>query len=124
MLDVVVINHDPDVLEALAAALEDDGLTVAKSDARRSAEELANLVREQDPRVVVYDLGPPPVDPAVEKWRNLCQQPGARRPYVITTTYPCQFDPHPCAVECVLLKPMTFDDVNAAVRRAMQVTLE
>lgn len=119
MVDVVVINHDVDVLDALATAIESAGFKVAKRQAQERLDQLVAFVREQDPRVVVYDLGPPPVESAIEKWRDLCRQPGANRPYVITTTYACELAPHACMVECVLLKPMTLHEVTEAVHRAM-----
>lgn len=119
-VDVVVMNHDPDVLDALATAVADAGLTVASCFAQRTVAELAAFLREHEPRAVVYDLGPPPVDLAVEKWRRLCQEPGGYRPYVLTTTHADahSFDPHPCMVDCVLLKPVALDELTQAVRRA------
>jgi len=119
-VDVVVMNHDVEVLEALAMAVEAAGFTVAKQYARGPVDELAAFIRQQDPKVVVYDFGPPPADLAVEKWRDLCRQPGASRAYVLTTTYAHDLDGDAAIVECILLKPMTFDQVAEAVRRAMQ----
>lgn len=119
-VDVVVMNHDRDVLDAMRSVVEAEGFTVATRQACEPVEALAAFVRERDPRVVVYDLGPPPVEGALAKWRDLCRQPGADRPYVVTSTFRCELDPHPCMVECVLLKPLTMGDMTAAVRRAMQ----
>jgi hypothetical protein len=93
---------------------------VSTRDAQGTPDELAAFIREHDPKVVVYDLGPPPLEPAVEKWRELCQQPGAHRRYVLTCANQCELDPHPCMLECVLLKPFGLDDVTTAVRRAMR----
>jgi DNA-binding NarL/FixJ family response regulator len=114
------MNHDVDVLDAMALAVEAAGFTVAKHYAKGPVDQLAAFIRQQDPKVVVYDFGPPPVDRAVEKWRDLCRQPGATRAYVLTTTYAHELDGDAAMVECVLLKPMTFDQVAGAVRRAMQ----
>lgn len=120
MADVVLINHDPDVLDALAAAVEGAGFIVAARHAQGTADELAAFIREQDPRVVIFDLGPPPLEPAIQKCQELCQLPGAHRPYVLTTSTVCELPPHPCMLETVLLKPFTLDDVMAAVQRAMR----
>lgn len=120
MADVVVINHDLDVLEALATVIESEGYTIARRHGQGSPDQLAAFIREHDPRVVVYDMGPPPLEDAVERWRQLCQQPGAHRPYVLTTSNACTLDPHPCMLEAVLMQPLDIGDVLTAVRRALR----
>ena len=120
MVDVVVLNGDEDLLGAVQDALQASGFSVAARFSQGPAEELAGFIRKHDPRVVVHDLGPPPVERAIQRWRDLCRQPGADRPYVLTTTFDCNLDPHPCMVSCVLLMPATLKDVAAAVRRAAQ----
>jgi len=120
--DVVVMNHDEDVLAGMAMTVEAMGLTVATCHATAPTTELAAFIREHEPRAVVYDLGPPPLERAVAKWRDLCREPGANRPYVITTTTPCAIEPAGCMVACVLLKPLGFDEVAHAVRRALGAT--
>lgn len=106
----------------MAQAVESAGFTVAARLAQGVVDELAAFVRARNPRVVVYDLGPPPVDDAVEKWRELSRQLGTNRAYVLTTTYDdkLELDPGPCKVECILPKPVAFEDVAAAVHRATQ----
>jgi hypothetical protein len=120
MVDVVVMNHDVDVLDAMATAVEAAGFTVAKRYAHGPVDQLAAFIRQQDPKVIVYDFGPPPAELAVEKWRDLSRQPGAGRAYVLTATYAHGLDADVEMVECVLLKPTTFEAVAAAIRRAMQ----
>jgi DNA-binding NtrC family response regulator len=119
MVDVVVMNHDVDVLEAMATAVEAAGFTVAKRYAQEPVDELAAFIRQQDPKVIVYDFGPPPAELAVEKWRDLSRQPGASRAYVLTATYVHNLDADATTFECILLKPTTFDEVAAAIRRAI-----
>ncbi|HEX8791190.1 MAG TPA: hypothetical protein VF765_09610, partial [Polyangiaceae bacterium] len=108
-----------DVLDALATVIGSAGHSVVTRQGPDSVDHLAAFIREQDPRVVIFDLGPPPTEIAVEKWRELCQQHGAHRPYVLTTTTACTLDPHPCMLEAVLLQPLALGDVIAAIRRAM-----
>jgi DNA-binding response OmpR family regulator len=119
MVDVVVLNHDQEVLEALAEAVEVAGFSVATRHAVGPVEELAAFIRRHDPGAVVYDLGPPPVESSLQKWRTLCRLPGAGRAYVITTSFPVKLELEGCMVDSVLLKPLGFDAVGAAVRRAL-----
>ena len=124
MADVVVINHDADVLDALETVIGEAGFQVATCFAQESVDRLAAFIREHDPRVVVYDLGPPPQGAAIEEWRALCQLPGADRRYVVTTTvtttYACTLDPHPCMVERVLMRPTDLEGVTSALDRAIR----
>jgi CheY-like chemotaxis protein len=120
MVDVVVMNHDDDTLLGLSLALQDCGYTTAARHAQGALEDLASFIRIHEPRVVVYDLGRPPWEDGIEKWRALCRQPGAHGPYVITTTNAAlQLEPSPCFASTVLLKPVGFDEVAEAVKKAM-----
>ena len=120
MIDLVVMSLDEDILQGMALVAKTLGLTVAMRHEEGTVKELAAFIREQDPKLVVYDLGPPPAHRDLQKWRSLCREPGARRSYVLTTMdRSLKVDPDECMVESILLIPFNAHEVALAVRRAL-----
>jgi CheY-like chemotaxis protein len=70
---VLVVDDDPDVLEAIEIALVDEGYQIAT--ARNGAEALDHLRREPAPRVILLDL----MMPVMNGWQFRAAQVGDER---------------------------------------------
>lgn len=122
---ITVINSDRDTIEGLATALRDSGYTVSTLCTRgKSHDEVADFLRDEDPIVIVYDIGPP-YTAAMAHWENLRRSHEARgKSFVLTTTgrgiEVGRFgEKHTELIE----KPCGFDEVTAAVDRAVMRAL-
>jgi len=88
---VAVFNSNDDVVEMLRIALEMEGLVTISGhvdELRRGRVTLFDIVREHDPRVIIYDLVPP-YDHSwrfLDHLRNNSDMRG--REFVITSTNP------------------------------------
>jgi CheY-like chemotaxis protein len=110
---VLVVDDDPDVREALAFALGDDGFDVLL--AADGAEALSTLAAGAAPRAIVLDLGMPRMNGW--QFRDLQKRDPAlaRIPVVVMTAQP----PLGIDAERVIRKPCTLAQLVAAVRHAL-----
>lgn len=123
MIDVVILNHDSEVLAGLAEIITSIGFSTAREHTEgASLLQLAKFIREADPRVVVYDLGEPPYAPAIQRFRGLVNEPGCeRRAYIITTSSSevPDFDPGPIRVLGLLKRPFGHAELAQAIGEAL-----
>ena len=85
---VAVINSTPDIVDLLRIAFEQAGLTVVSAlthQIREGGVDLEHLVRQHQPRVIVYDIAPP-YEPNWHLFQHIAAMPiMAGRQFVITS---------------------------------------
>lgn len=125
MIDILVLEHDDEVASILFGIFRDAGFhcEIARSSGR-PIEELAKVIEGYDPRVIMYDMGPPPYRWAFDKWNLLSDRPECQgRKFIITTTEPhanLRIAPHKQPiVGHVIIKPSSLDDLVSAVRTSL-----
>jgi len=121
---VAIFNSNDDVVEMLRLALEMEGLVAISGhvdELRRGRLTLLDIVKEHDPRVIIYDLVPP----YDHSWRfldHMRQNDDMRgREFVITSTNPKRATELVGATEPVLEiigKPYDIHQIVEAVKQA------
>lgn len=120
---VAIFNSNDDVVEMLRYAIEAAGLIVVSAhiDAfRRADASLRDLLDEHDPRVIVYDIGPP-YDRNWRFFEHLRDSYGSDRRFVLTSTNPKRVAETAGVQEPVieiLGKPYDIDAIVQAVKNA------
>ena len=121
---VAIVNSSEDIATMTARVIEDEGLRTANayvSDLKRGEPDPSAFLVENDPRVIVYDVGLP----YEESWaflQSLEQSDAARgRRFIITTTNRAVLEDMVGVLpeQEVLASPFDLDDLVAVVRRAL-----
>jgi len=121
---VAIVNTSKEIASMVAWVLADEGLrtiTVSALDLVQGEPTAATFLTENDPRVIVYDVGLP----YEESWaflQSLEQSDAARgRRFIITTTNRTVLEDMVGVLpeQEVLVSPFDPDDLVAAVRRAL-----
>lgn len=87
MIDVAIIDRDDTALWLLSQIVQELGYTVKALHLCGVVDEVVcRFIRETQPRLVIYDLGPPPVDEAIARWQRICAAPGCSHMHYIITT--------------------------------------
>ena len=125
---VAVFNSSDDVVELFRIALEYAGFVVVSGhidDIRRDKLDLEALVRQHNPRVVLYDLIPP----YDRHWRFVdhlrTTSPLRDIPFIITSTnskVARELSDRSEPIFEVFARPFEIDEVVDAVRRAVALT--
>ena len=88
---VAVINSTTDIVDMLRIALEQAGLVVVSAltpEIRDGHVDLDQLVRQHEPKVIVYDIAPP-YEPNWHLFQHVSSMPVMKgRQFVITSTNP------------------------------------
>jgi DNA-binding NtrC family response regulator len=82
-----------------------------------------NIIHQADPKVIIYDLGPPPVDRAIKLWGQVCHRDQGQHLYIITTpdavaklpVVPCLFK-----IIKIMGKPFNFKELEQTIQMALQ----
>jgi DNA-binding NtrC family response regulator len=86
---VAVINSTTDIVDMLRTALEQAGLVVVSAltpEIRDGHVDLDQLMRQHDPKVVVYDISPP-YEPNWNLFQHVASMPMMKgRQFVVTST--------------------------------------
>jgi DNA-binding NtrC family response regulator len=123
---VAIVNADPDLMAALATAVESLGFeTTALSvlEAKNDRGSLRELLRDYDPRVVIFDITPP-YDTNWNFLQEVRSWPeSAGRRFVVTTTNVRRLHQIVAGAGEVLElvgKPFDLEQLASAVRRAAE----
>lgn len=125
MVDVAIVEHDPDMLPLFEDEIARLGFTCVGFVARgRTHEETCTFIRETNARVVLYDLGAPPYDQALRRWERVCRAEGCGDAHYILSTTSSRpippFDPSPCkATVAVLHRPFNTSELLQGLDRAL-----
>ena len=109
---VLVIDDDPDIVAAVTAALQMEGLEVESADDRHSA--LA-LLESSVPRVILLDYFIPGAEVHELARHALAKHPDAHVVLMTADNYPRE-KAHELGVRHFLAKPFELDDMLAMVR--------
>ena len=86
---VAIVNTSPDTVEMLRIVLQHEGFVVMglySHEARDGKIDIAALVRQHDPAVVIYDIAPP-YDTQWREFQHMCSMTAMKgRKFVLTTT--------------------------------------
>src|SRR5579862_7422277 len=112
MTDVLVLETDHDILECMVSGLQDAGFNVVGKLVQDIDDLTSQLghVAALCPKVVIYDLGPPPPRIQMARWLRLLQHPMTHTEcgptYIIVTTN-CKLPLEPQGQRyMMIIKPM------------------
>lgn len=118
MTDVLALHLDPGTVEALQLSLGESFDVKGVCTRGMSVEDMAGLISQEHPRVVVFEVGDPRVNREYERWQQLASLPSADVPYVLLSTNPHHFPGHPprCRARIVLSHPVDLETLEHAVQ--------
>ena len=126
-MNIMIVNHDSEMLGLLAEVLEERGHRAYKIDRDNDLDEIVDEAYKTKPTVILFDLGRPPQEERLGEWRELCAMLAGFEPvrgYVLTTTNSqiknmlTKRDLEVCPAECVIDQPGSIDALLNAVMRA------
>lgn len=122
---VAVINTSPDIVDMLRIALEHAGFVVVSAlthEIRDGHVDIETFIGQHDPKVIVYDIGPP-YDTNWRLFEHISALPALRhREFVITSTNAPQVQKIAKGTRVleVIGKPYDIDQIVDAVRQAFK----
>lgn len=117
---VLIINHDPRVVELIRTALEDVGIATA-GDTVSDEPVLHRQLRERPPDLVIFDIGYAD-DPDLAELNAVVSLLDDDIPVIVTTTHPITHDlTDRLPSQCIRLftKPFDLDELVDSVAAAL-----
>ena len=119
MIDILILDHDEDVRTVMKAVLETNLFKVETLSIRHLlVEDIAKAILTFDPKVVLYDLGPPPLTQSFDRWQQVVSKLYPKdTAFILMTSNPWLFGKAPmCRIRMLLPRPVGLNELTKAIQ--------